>query len=248
MNDDTLILYYYHDGLSDAERAAVEAALENDASLRERYRALRRSLDRFNDPPAERAPARTVSRWHRSIEHAAAGEHGGNTPTGGGWHFPSFAWGALAASLVAAVVAVGLYFGDEATPVPSIADGTERLGLDDRSRGQLTTPVSFSRGLQVHLRESREDILRLAPHGNGDRTTLVMDIVRQNRLFERAARQHGAGDVARVLRAFEPVLLRLASEDTGAEDAAALRAKLGFELKVMLTKMAQSESDDTDSI
>jgi hypothetical protein len=249
MNDDTLILYYYDDGLSDDERAGVEAALEYDASLRERYRALCRSLDRFNDPPAERAPAQVaVSRWHRSIEHAAAGERAGSASTGRGWHFPSFAWGALAASLVAAAVAIGLYFGDQATPVPSIADSADSLGIDEGSPGQVTTPVSFSRGLQVHLRESREDIMRLAANGNGDRTMLVMNIVRQNRLFERAARQHDAEDVARVLRAFEPVLLRLASEDTSADDAAALRAKLGFELKVILTKMEQSESDDTDSI
>ncbi len=248
MNDDTLILYYYGDGLSDAERAAVEAALENDASLREQYRALCRSLDRFNEPPPERAPAHMVSRWHGGIERAAAGGRSGDASSGRGWHIPSFGWGALAASLVAAVVAIGVYFGDEAMPVPFIADSAERPGLDDRPPGQVATPVSFSRGLQVHLRESREDILRLAPDGNGDRTMLVMDIVRQNRVFERAARKHDAGDVARVLRAFEPVLLRLASEDTGAEDAAALRAKLGFELKVMLTKMEQNESDDTDSI
>jgi hypothetical protein len=247
MNDDTLILYYYGDGLSDDERAAVEAALENDASLRERYRALRQSLDRFNEPPAGHAPAHMVVRWHRSIERAAAGEGVKNASTGRAGHFPSFAWGALAAALVAGI-AIALYFGDRATPVPSIVDSRDGVVIDDRSHGQVTAPVSFSRGLQVHLRESRQDIMRLAANGNGNRTMLVMDIIRQNRLFERAAQEHDAEDLARVLRAFEPVLLRLANEDISTQDAAALRAKLTFELNVILTKMEQSESDDTESI
>lgn len=247
MNDETLILYYYGDGLSDDERAAVETALQDDASVRERYRALRRSLDRFTELPAEPVPAHAAARWHRSIERAAAGQRVEKQSTGSGWHFPSFAWGALAAALVAAVV-VGLYLGDGTTPVPPpIADS--RDGIDDgRSPAHDTAPVSFSRGLQLHLRESREDILRLAADGNTDRTMLIMDIMRQNRLFERAAREHEAKDVARVLRAFELVLMRLADEDLSAEDAAALRAKLVFELDVVLTKMEQRESDDMKSI
>jgi anti-sigma factor RsiW len=92
MNDDTLVLYYYGDGLSDDERAAVEAALGNDASLRERYRELRLSLDRFSEPPAAPAPAQAVARWHRSVEEAAAGPRVGTQPAGRGCHFLSFAW------------------------------------------------------------------------------------------------------------------------------------------------------------
>lgn len=247
MNDDTLILYYYGDGLSDDERSAIEAALESDASLRERYRALRRTLERFDEPPADPAPAHSVARWHRSIEHAAARKGARDEPTGRAWHFPSFAWGALAAALVAAA-GIGLYFRDSAAPVATIADQQPGAVFDGRSPVPDAARVSFSRGLQVHLRESREGIMRLAPNGDTDRTMLLMDILRQNRLFERAAQEHDAEDIARVLRAFEPILLRLASEDISAQDAAALRAKLAFELNVVLTKMEQNESDDTDSI
>lgn len=246
MNDETLILYYYGDGLSDDERSAVEAALENDSYLRERYRALCRSLDQVSELPTGRAPAHMAARLHGSIERAAAGEPVANASPGKAWHFPSFAWGALAAALVAGV-AIGLNFGDGATPVPSIADGRDRIDIDDRPPMQPATPVSFSRGLQFHLRESRDDIMRLAANDNADRTMLVLDILRQNRLFEQAAREHDAEDIARVLRALEPVLLRLANEEN-AEDAAALRAKLTFELNVVLTKMEQGESDKATSI
>jgi hypothetical protein len=90
--------------------------------------------------------------------------------------------------------------------------------------------------------------MRLSADGGVDRQLLIEAIMRQNRQFERAALEHDAGDVARVLRAFEPVLLRLASEDTGAEDAAALKAKLVFELNVVLTKMAAGPSEGSQSI
>jgi hypothetical protein len=51
--------------------------------------------------------------------------------------------------------------------------------------------------------------------------------------------------VARVLRAFEPILLQLAATDIAPEDAEALRAKLAFELNVMLTKLASQSSNET---
>ena len=246
MNDDDLILYYYNDGLDDAERAAIGAALENDAALAARYRELRLSLERFGEPPMIRPPAPAVARWHRSIERAAAGERTAR-PTVRAWHLPSFAWGAVAAALIA-VLAIGMLLEDSAPPATPVADTTVELPIETRPSAPRAMPASFSRGVQVHLRESRQGIIRLAADPDADRALLVMDILRQNRLFEQAARDNGSEDIARVLRAFEPVLLRLASEDVSEEDAAALRAKLAFELNVMLTKMEQRESDGTESI
>jgi hypothetical protein len=250
MNDDDLILYYYDDGLDDAEHAAIAAALENDPALAARYRELRLSLERFDEPPVIRPPAQAVARWHRSIEGAAAGERAAR-PTGRAWHLPSFAWGAVAAALVGAV-AIGIYFEDRGSPAPPVAGTTPEIPLENQppilTELPAVMPASFARGVQVHLRESRQGIIRLAADPDADRTLLVRDILRQNRLFEQAARDNGSEDIARVLRAFEPVLLRLASEDVSDEDAAALRAKLAFELNVMLTKMERRESDGTKSI
>ena len=74
-----------------------------------------------------------------------------------------------------------------------------------------------------------------------------MQIINQNRLFERAAEQNNAADLARVLRAFEPILVQLAKEDLSDAEAQALRAKLAFELNVMLTKLSRDASNETDT-
>jgi hypothetical protein len=245
MKDETLILYYYDDGLEPAERAQLEAELENDPALAKRYRELCDSLDRLQGPPPIQAPPAAVARWHRSIERAAASQADRKPSAGGAWHLHSFAWGAVAAALVLAV-GVRLWLAEESSP--GLADPPEQMLAHDPSRAALAAPTSFSRGLNLHLRESRQAIMRLSADGGVDRQLLIEAIMRQNRQFERAALEHDAGDVARVLRAFEPVLLRLASEDTGAEDAAALKAKLVFELNVVLTKMAAGPSEGSQSI
>jgi hypothetical protein len=64
-------------------------------------------------------------------------------------------------------------------------------------------------------------------------------------MFESIADQNSAPNLARVLRAFEPILLRLASEDIAPTDAEALRMQLSFELNAMLTKLARDSSKET---
>jgi hypothetical protein len=106
-------------------------------------------------------------------------------------------------------------------------------------------PGAFTRGMQVHFRDTQQNIAALAGDTTEDRTLLVMRIIQQNRLFERAAEQNNSAGLARVLRAFEPVLLRLAADDIAPEDAAALRRQLAFELNVMLTKLERDTSKET---
>jgi hypothetical protein len=72
-------------------------------------------------------------------------------------------------------------------------------------------------------------------------------LIEQNRLFEKAAAQNNSPKLVRVLRAFEPILVQLASDDIAPEDAEALRAQLAFELNVMLTKMTRDSSDGRQS-
>ena len=76
---------------------------------------------------------------------------------------------------------------------------------------------------------------------------LILRLIEQNQLFERAAEQNNAPQLARVLRAFEAILLQLASSGIAPEDAEALRAQLSFELNVMLTKLANQSSDESHS-
>mgnify|MGYP000166861792 CR=1 FL=1 len=110
-------------------------------------------------------------------------------------------------------------------------------------------PIStaFERGIQVHFRDTQNQLASLPASSAQDREALVMQIINQNRLFERAAEQNDAADLARVLRAFEPVLVRLAEQDLSDADAQALRAKLAFELNVMLTKLSRETSNETDT-
>ena len=61
------------------------------------------------------------------------------------------------------------------------------------------------------------------------------------------AKDNESQDLARVLRAFEPVLLRLASEDVTPAEAERLLAKLQFELTIVLTKLSRQVSDKTQA-
>ena len=50
-----------------------------------------------------------------------------------------------------------------------------------------------------------------------------------------------------MLRAFEPILLKLASDDITPLEAEALRAQLTFELNVVLTKISRGSSNKTQT-
>jgi hypothetical protein len=99
--------------------------------------------------------------------------------------------------------------------------------------------------LQVHLRDTQQDIATIPGSSAEERALLALQIVQQNRLFVQAAEHNNADSLARVLRAFEPILLRLAATDIAPEDAEALRAQLAFELKIMLTKLERGSSKET---
>jgi hypothetical protein len=232
MNDDTLILYYYGDGLTERERRDVAAALEADATLAARFAALCRELGDWRGLPPAAAPDDLRRRLHESVDiHAreANARPVARRLRQRGFRLPAFAWGAaVAAALAIGIgIGIGLRIGGEAPPV-AVAAGDP-----------------FLRGMQVYLADTRREIDALATSPAGDRTQLILQIIDQNRLYERTARQNGAADLARVLRAFEPVLVRLAAGDTAPEDAEALRAQLAFELNVMLTKLAAGPSKET---
>ena len=112
----------------------------------------------------------------------------------------------------------------------------------------VATNAKFRRGLQVHLQDAKLELEKSSELDADQQAILLMQIVMQNRAFERAAEANGAPDVARLMRAFEPILLRLAADDVAPEDAESLREQLAFELKAMLTKYQQSPSEDATSI
>ena len=251
MNDEHLILYYYADGLSRAERRRIEAALAADPGLRRRYEALRRELDGIDDTPAP-APEHAVRRWHDSIDRAAQreGPAAGRTPWG--LHPASFALGGALAAALALGIGIGVYFADRdegvrpAAGSPQVVDVTPSADLP--ADPFEARPDAFSRGLEAHFLQSRQDLDALPAEDSEARRQLILHIVRQNRLFAREAADSQSPELARVLRAFEPVLLRLAAEDLAPADAQRLQDKLAFELNVMLTKMSRPPSNRSESI
>jgi len=183
------------------------------------------------------APDHVVQQWHSAIDEAAALERGRQPEATQNWHPASFFWGVAVTSAMA--IGIGFLFADKGeTPIidpPSVV-----AGIDTQP-----PPVAFTRGLQVHLRDSRAQLAGF--DGESDSTILIAQIIEQNRMFEAAADLNNAPNLARVLRAFEPILLQLAATDIAPEDASALRAQLAFELDVMLTKLASESSKDSQT-
>jgi anti-sigma-K factor RskA len=235
MNDDTLLLYYYNDGLSTRERRQVEARINTDAEIAAQYEALCQQLNAMDDRKLQAVPTHAVQRWHDSIDRAAQQDRVRQSRPSGSFNLFSFAWGAAFAATLAVGIGIGVYF--SAPPV------TAPTGVAQ----SLATPAAFTRGVSMYLRDTHQELTTLPANATADRTALVLQIIEQNRLFERAAEQNNSQSLARVLRAFEPILLRLAADDIAPEDAEALRAQLAFELNVMLTKLSRDASKDSQS-
>lgn len=185
-----------------------------------------------------KAPSHLVQQWHNAIDEAAALERGRETTRTPAWRPNSLFWGMAITAALALGIAIGVFVTDEATDidVPTVAVNAPQSNV---------VPAAFTRGLQYHLRESKQQLSEL--NVDSDHAMLVLQLIEQNRLFEHAAEKNNAQNLARVLRAFEPILLRLAATDIAPEDAAALKAQLSFELNVMLTKLANESSDKAHS-
>lgn len=243
ISEETLTLYYYEDGLRGSERRAIEQALQADDVLAARYADLCRQLDGWRDLPEAAAPAHMVQRWHDTIERAAQLESqraGG----GRGWHFMSFFWGAAVTAALAVGIGIGFWF---ATPDPAAVVPGNSMAVLPPATGQAA-PASFTRGLALHLQESQWEIASLPVDNNAQRALLATQLIEQNRFFQRSATINNSPELARVLRAFEPVLMRLASDEISPEEAIALREKLAFEMSVMLTKISLVTSKEADTI
>ena len=195
-----------------------------------------------------KAPAHLVQQWHATIDEAAALERGRATKPKPkpkqGWHPVSFLLGMAITAALAVGVGIG-YLWDKPASIDQSRGPIVASENDDATGQPKAVPVALTRGLQYHLRESQQMLVSV--NDNTDMTTMVLDIIAQNRLYEAAAENGNAPKLARVLRAFEPILLRLAADDIAPEDAVALREQLSFELKVMLTKLARESSDDSQT-
>lgn len=193
----------------------------------------------------ETLPEDMLQRFHDTIDRAAQLERGREPSRGARFHMTSFFWGAAITAALAVGVGIGFWIaGDEQAPgndVPLIVDTGPAPAAGQASN------VAFTRSVQNHFRQSERDLSQLPVDDEADRMLLIMRIIEQNRWFEKAAAQNDSDDLARVLRAFEPILVRLAANDIEPEEAEALRSKLSFELNVMLTKLSLETSDKPET-
>jgi len=222
ISDDELLLYYYRDGLDAAERARIGAALGEQPELARRMQVLVARLDAAAASPEVPVPAEVQQRWRVALERAAATDE--KPESRASRRIFDFRWPAAAA---AAFAIVSLTLIVQAVMRPA----SEQIA-------EVETPVSptvaaevsaYERGLKVHLASTERQLAELDSADPKERSRLIETIIAQNRIYALAAERAGEPQLARVLRAFSPILETVAK---GGDSSAGI-AQLNFELRVM---------------
>ncbi|MEM8683537.1 MAG: hypothetical protein AAGF72_08910 [Pseudomonadota bacterium] len=229
MNDEKLMLYFYEDGLDAAERSAIRERLKTDVEYRGRYQRLCEDLQQLHTPDVA-APESLKNRLHDLVEQSAQREQ--HSKRRRRFDLTAFFFGV--AVTAALVVGVGL---------GSLLDRPTATPASELMTAQTVSTDTLKRGVQVHFAETRSRLL----DSEADRILVAARMIEQNRSLEALADDGGAHDLARILRAMEPVLVSLATEDLSPQQAAAMQQQLIFEINVVLTKLARQSSDSTST-
>lgn len=221
ISDDDLVLYYYRE-LDEAERARIGAALAEQPELARRLHALVARLDAAAASKEVPVPAETKQRWQHALARAA-GESEHKAVPRRVWLAPRWQWAAAATVLIA--LALTLRPGEDETltpPLPPVAH------VDDAS--------AYEHGLKWHLASTERQLANLEHATPAERSRLVETIISQNRLYALAAERAGEPQLARVLRAFTPVLQSVAAGQGEATENSL--SQLHFELRVMQARLS----------
>jgi hypothetical protein len=243
ISDEDLLLYHYQDGLTPDEHARIAQAVANDALLEARLNALIARLD--GAAPADvPVPAAAMHRWSTDLARAARVEADSRGT------LPAFHWrtGLAAAAVLVFVATFGWHVSEAPQPTQlagtSPVDGGAQAGAgdhDDTARG--TREARYARSLSVHLARAELQLASLGTLDRDERARVVQKLIEQNRLYAVAAENAREDQLARVLRAFNPVLATLGDRQASAADLAAAVAQLNFEMKVMQAKLAASSGN-----
>ena len=215
ISDDDLLLYYYRDGLDSTQRARIGTALAEQPELARRLHRLVAQLDTVADMPEVAVPPHIQQRWENALGRLAPANSKPRL-------FAAFHWQAAAAAVVAVVLLVTVQLLLRSPQEQPIADAA---------------PVqsAYERGLRWHLASAEQGLAKLDSAQPEERARLIAAIVEQNRIYALAAERANEPQLARVLRAFTPILESLAVEpgDASASDV----AQLSFELRVMQARL-----------
>ena len=227
INDEQLLLYYYRE-LDAADHARISAALAEQPELARRLHALVAKLDAAAALPEVPVPEEAQQRWRAALEQASRTNNLEKAPVVRRTASP-LRWQLAAAAAVVAALAFGILHKTQAPVVapPTLAAETQE-------------PSAYENGLKFHLASTERRLANLGDATPEERARLVDTIIGQNRIYALAAERAGEPQLARVLRAFTPVLEDLASGNS--QTSAASIDQLNFELRVMQARLGAGKT------
>jgi hypothetical protein len=232
ISDDDLLLYYYRDGLDAAERARIGAALSEQPELAQRMQGLVARLDAAAAMPEVPVPEAVQQRWQDALERAVVSKPVAR-PLRAGRQL-NYGWLAAAAVTVVALIVF------QVTTRPEPERTVENPPEAPADTGEAS---AYERGLKWHLASTEQQLAGLDSAKPEERARLIETIIAQNRIYALAAERAGEPQLARVLRAFAPVLEGLEHGDSSGSIA-----QLTFELRVMQGRLgAGTASTNTES-
>ncbi len=238
ITDDQLLLYYYRDGLDAAERARIGTALAQQPELAQRLHRLVAQLDTVAEMPDVPVPTHIQQRWQTAL---SSGAHRSNRPVATSSHRSrtAFRWQALAAAVAVLAVLVTLRVSMQPPP-----DRMSNAPLDSTRAAAVADTTAYERGLRWHLASTEQRLAAIDSAQPDERARLIASIIEQNRMYALAAERAEEPQLARVLRAFTPILESLAND--GRDSSASDIAQLSFELRVIQARLkAATETPST---
>lgn len=232
ISDDDLLLFHWQDGLDAARRREIATALAQDRELGARYARLVADLERLAHVPDPAADDLRNARWQRALADAQRVPQRARD-----WRWPL----AIAATL-AALAWWPLQHRRDATDVPGGVALTPTAVTSDDAR---IDAGSVARSVRVQLSDARSGLRTLSSQPTEVRAALVQRWINDQRALARAADAAGDAQLARTLRAFEPLLRDLAAGEPQA--TVGDREQLAFEWAVMQTKLAAAPSKPSPS-
>jgi hypothetical protein len=228
IDDDELLLYHYRE-LDEAERARIGAALAAQPELARRLHSLVARLDAAAATPEVPVPAQTQQRWQAALERATRGEMSAAPARRRPFSQPLWLAAAASIAVVALVFAISSWM---RAPAPEVTADVTNPAAQSVATPQDSS--AYANGLKVHLASTERRIASLGEATPEERARLIETIVAQNRIYALAAERAGEPQLARVLRAFNPILEDLAK---GGASGTADISQLSFELRVMQARL-----------